>query len=380
MFTIEDFRERTQYFSSIKDVTILSSEARLQTLLKNLKNFQISVKEIFIFEKLSHSQRLDVLSTAAPLIVSVSGQHTLEPYLSLLNKPTTFISESLCWRYLNGLLPIDFVPDETWSDINKYVQPSKTLDLLHSGFADNLVTLRSFVRSRKLSELIVFETALALFFRSQLPELVPNFYHGTDYPCDVTSGETVVDCGACSSEYGGQFVSTFLESAGSSGLVYAFEPIVPIYQSLDVELSHIFNVHLINAATWSHSTSLRMTSDGIASRCLSSDSCSISTTANETSDTFVHAVALDEIFADRAVDFIKMDVEGAELASLRGATKILHRDRPALSICIYHSAADFVQIPQYIYELNLDYRMWIECNEGHVWSGMKLFAVPKERS
>ena len=377
MLTFTDFRERVQYFSSIKNVTILSSATRLQTLLKNLKNFQISAKEIFIFEELSHSQRIELLSTTAPLIVSVSGQHTLEPYLSVLNRPTTFISESLCWRYLNGLLPIDFVPDETWSDIDNYVQSSKTLELLHSGFADNLVTLRSFVRSRKLSEIVVFETALALFFRSQLPELVPNFYHGTDYRCDVNTGETVVDCGACSSEYGGQFVSTFLEAAGSSGLVYAFEPIVPIYQSLDVELSHIFNVHLINAATWSHSTSLRMTSDGIASRCLSSEAQATPTTIGADSDTFVHAIALDEIFDERSVDFIKMDVEGAELASLRGATKVLRRDRPALSICIYHSAADFVQIPQYIHDLNLDYHMWIECNEGHVWSGMKLFAVPK---
>ncbi len=56
------------------------------------------------------------------------------------------------------------------------------------------------------------------------------------------------------------------------------------------------------------------------------------------------------------IDFIKLDVEGAELRALKGAEQILRRDRPRLAVSLYHRAADWVDIPAYLDELALGYR------------------------
>lgn len=44
----------------------------------------------------------------------------------------------------------------------------------------------------------------------------------------------------------------------------------------------------------------------------------------------VEIARLDDLTGDRHVDFLKLDVEGAELDALRGATGLLRRDRPII--------------------------------------------------
>lgn len=61
------------------------------------------------------------------------------------------------------------------------------------------------------------------------------------------------------------------------------------------------------------------------------------------------------------VDFIKMDIEGAELLALEGAVETIKKFKPKLAIAIYHSWDDFVDIPAWIANLNLGY----ELNLGH---------------
>lgn len=60
------------------------------------------------------------------------------------------------------------------------------------------------------------------------------------------------------------------------------------------------------------------------------------------------------------VDFIKMDIEGAEFNALRGAEATVRRFRPRLAICLYHSLADFNRIPQWIRDLGLGYRLYLD--------------------
>ena len=54
-----------------------------------------------------------------------------------------------------------------------------------------------------------------------------------------------------------------------------------------------------------------------------------------------------------------MDVEGAELESLKGAKKIIQRDKPKLANCIYHKMEDMTEIPLYVKELVSEYRLYV---------------------
>jgi FkbM family methyltransferase len=73
----------------------------------------------------------------------------------------------------------------------------------------------------------------------------------------------------------------------------------------------------------------------------------------------VPALTLDDMIADlgvERVDFIKMDIEGAERLALAGARKILERFAPRMVLCIYHREDDPVVLPQLARELQPRYR------------------------
>ena len=59
------------------------------------------------------------------------------------------------------------------------------------------------------------------------------------------------------------------------------------------------------------------------------------------------------------VDFIKMDIEGAEGAALRGAEKTIRRWKPKLAISAYHKVDDLAALPAWIAGLRLGYRLHI---------------------
>ena len=63
-----------------------------------------------------------------------------------------------------------------------------------------------------------------------------------------------------------------------------------------------------------------------------------------------------ELGLDR-VDFIKMDIEGAEREALRGARETIGRFRPRMAICTYHRAGDPIEIPKAARAAIPDYRV-----------------------
>ena len=69
--------------------------------------------------------------------------------------------------------------------------------------------------------------------------------------------------------------------------------------------------------------------------------------------------SIDNILQNEKATFIKMDVEGAELESLKGAEKTIKKYKPKLAIAIYHKEDDILSIPQFILECRDDYKFYI---------------------
>ena len=61
----------------------------------------------------------------------------------------------------------------------------------------------------------------------------------------------------------------------------------------------------------------------------------------------------------RRIDFIKMDVEGAELRALRGAEQTIRTFRPKLAVSLYHKRDDFIVIPSYLDCLDVGYEFFL---------------------
>ena len=74
------------------------------------------------------------------------------------------------------------------------------------------------------------------------------------------------------------------------------------------------------------------------------------------------SLSIDQLVANlqiEKIDFIKMDIEGAEPYALKGAVGTIKRFKPKLAIAIYHSMHDFVEIPRFIDELGLGYKLYL---------------------
>lgn len=100
----------------------------------------------------------------------------------------------------------------------------------------------------------------------------------------------------------------------------------------------------------------------------------------ESNQTIIKTTSIDEFVKENdteKIDFIKLDIEGAEIRALNGAQDTLKKDRPQMAICIYHSITDYYEIPLYLDSFleNYVYRL------GHYDNGpysTVLYAIPKE--
>ena len=99
--------------------------------------------------------------------------------------------------------------------------------------------------------------------------------------------------------------------------------------------------------------------------------------------TKVQTITLDDYVTQlnlEKVDFIKMDIEGAELQALAGARQTIQHFKPKLAICLYHKWNDAFTIPQAIHATGVDYSFtfkWVQLKDG--WEAI-LLAIPTERA
>ena len=69
----------------------------------------------------------------------------------------------------------------------------------------------------------------------------------------------------------------------------------------------------------------------------------------------VEAVTLDDVIEElglESVDFIKMDIEGAERDALAGSQRTLRRFTPKMALCVYHREDDAEVIPRVVNEIH----------------------------
>lgn len=76
--------------------------------------------------------------------------------------------------------------------------------------------------------------------------------------------------------------------------------------------------------------------------------------------------------------FVKLHVEGMELAALRGATDTLSRHRPILTLTVYHNEDGLWKTPLWLAENLPDYALLLRL---HSWcgTGATVYALPRER-
>ena len=67
---------------------------------------------------------------------------------------------------------------------------------------------------------------------------------------------------------------------------------------------------------------------------------------------------IDNLIDDK-IDFIKLDIEGAEQDTIEGAKNTIKKYHPILAICIYHKAEDWYNIPHKVLNINPNYKIYL---------------------
>jgi FkbM family methyltransferase len=83
----------------------------------------------------------------------------------------------------------------------------------------------------------------------------------------------------------------------------------------------------------------------------------------------IQCVTIDEVLPAFAPTLIKMDIEGAEPAALRGAERTIRRHCPALAISLYHLPEHLWELPLWVAALDLGYKFYMR---GHGHNGFEL--------
>jgi FkbM family methyltransferase len=191
---------------------------------------------------------------------------------------------------------------------------------------------------------------------------------------EVEKGDTVLDIGGC----WGDTALYFAHKTGANGKVYSFEFIPDNIKLFNINTA--FNPNLLPQIELVPNPVFNISGESIYYKDNGSGSkVEFSPFEGQTGTTTT--ISIDDFVLSNnitKVDFIKMDIEGAEPYALKGAIETIKRFRPKLAIAIYHSLNDFVNIPQWILDLNLDYEIFIGHYTIHAEETV-CFAKPKNR-
>jgi FkbM family methyltransferase len=148
---------------------------------------------------------------------------------------------------------------------------------------------------------------------------------------NLGSDETFFDIGA----YDGANSLRFSEITNESGSIVMFEANPMQQASLKTLLRNGNNMQLISGALSDKDTHLYFDSNkGSSSRIQSQET---------ESSIMVKAKRLDSLNLNCVPTFMKLDVEGAEMRVLNGATETIRKFRPRLAISVYHRPKDILE-------------------------------------
>jgi FkbM family methyltransferase len=161
----------------------------------------------------------------------------------------------------------------------------------------------------------------------------------------------VVDAGA----FTGEVSIVFSKSVGPNGRIYAFDPVENHIEVCKLNFSRpgYENIVLFPFAVGERSIEAPTvrTSEYNPGYRPSASNVPIATRR------------IDDLVIDREItriDFLKMDVEGSEMAALRGAEASIRRFRPKLALSIYHKPNDFFDIIDFVHGLGLGYALFVD--------------------
>ena len=166
----------------------------------------------------------------------------------------------------------------------------------------------------------------------------------------IKNGYKVIDGGS----FDGNTAKVFSKKVQENGQIYSFD--CTLENILEENKSE--NISYFEYALYDEQTTLNFHKyEGIEAP----GSFVSKKNSNIPNDYSVKAISIDDFnskfMSSSKIDFIKLDIEGAELKAILGCKQTLIRDKPKLAIACYHLIEHYWQIPQLIISINNNYKI-----------------------
>lgn len=149
----------------------------------------------------------------------------------------------------------------------------------------------------------------------------------------------------------------FAKSVGNGGKIYSFEPEPTCFKEAEEKILNnprCRNVEIFQYGMWDKNEKQYISESGSGSSIYAQ---------GEVQKNICELITMDSFVQDndiKKVDFIKMDIEGAELNALVGAVETIKMFKPKLAISVYHSPFHLFEIILFINSLNLGYEFFLD--------------------
>lgn len=169
------------------------------------------------------------------------------------------------------------------------------------------------------------------------------------------SGDVIIDAGV--SQYV-EYTLAFSNAVGNDGKVFAFEPEPWCFEEAKIRIeqrAELQNIELLNYGLWNKREQQFITQCGNGSSIVSENIVGPKNVCE--------LITLDDFVAEndiKKLDFIKMDIEGAEPNAIAGSVNTLKKFKPKLGICVYHNPKHLFDFILFINSLHLGYKFYLD--------------------
>lgn len=180
------------------------------------------------------------------------------------------------------------------------------------------------------------------------------------FNCDQ---EIFVDAGA----YVGDSLERFIWSVnGVFHQIHAFEPGTLQFRALEKRVARLTdewalkldNLFLINKGLSSSSKkALINTADNLIQMSISEEKPLLQTSNTDVEN--IDLISLDSYFNGKRYTFLKVDVEGSELALLQGAKQSIAMHKPKVALSVYHYPIDIFELPLQLKAIHENYTFFL---------------------
>lgn len=181
-----------------------------------------------------------------------------------------------------------------------------------------------------------------------------------------SDSEVFVDGGFFTGDTSEEFIRV---TNGKYRMIYGFEPDKYVREKMDLSLNNE-KIDIVPAGLYSSTGTVSFaTTEGVSA---ASGGNVIGEVENQSENVVsIPTVSIDEFFSDKPIDlqptFIKMDIEGSELAALKGSANTIQKYRPKLAICVYHKPEDIYELTKFIYDLCPSYKFALRHYAHYFW-------------